>query len=76
MTVPRIQAAAPLTDIGTWLRGSGLEIVLLVVGGLLLARFATWSGRKITERIDAAATDEDTRAPAFSRYARSCGNDR
>jgi small-conductance mechanosensitive channel len=59
MTVPRIQAAAPLTDIGTWLRGSGLEIVLLVLGGLLLARFATWSGRKITERIDAAATDLD-----------------
>jgi small-conductance mechanosensitive channel len=59
VTVPRIQAAAPLTDLGTWLRGSGLEIVLLVLGGLLLARFATWSGRKITERIDAAATDED-----------------
>ena len=59
MTVPRVQAAAPLTDISTWLRGSGLEIVLLVLGGLLLSRFATWSGRRITECIDAAATDED-----------------
>jgi small-conductance mechanosensitive channel len=59
VTVPRVQAAAPLTDISTWLRGSGLEIVLLVLGGLLLTRFATWSGRRITERIDAAATDED-----------------
>jgi small-conductance mechanosensitive channel len=60
VTVPRVQAAAPLTDISTWLRGSGLEIVLLVLGGLLLTRFATWSGRWITERIDAASTDEDT----------------
>jgi moderate conductance mechanosensitive channel len=50
---------APLTDISTWLRGSGLEIVLLLLGALLLARFATWSGRRITERIDAASTDED-----------------
>jgi moderate conductance mechanosensitive channel len=33
--------------------------VLLVLGGLLLTRFATWSGRRITERIDAASTDED-----------------
>jgi hypothetical protein len=37
VTVPRVQAAAPLTDISTWLRGSGLEIVLLVLGGLLLS---------------------------------------
>jgi moderate conductance mechanosensitive channel len=50
---------APLTDISAWLRGNGLEIVLLVLGALLLARFVTWSGRRITERIDAAATDED-----------------
>jgi moderate conductance mechanosensitive channel len=33
--------------------------VLLVLGALLLARFVTWSGRRITERIDAAATDGD-----------------
>jgi moderate conductance mechanosensitive channel len=33
--------------------------VLLVLGALLLARFVTWAGRRITERIDAAATDED-----------------
>jgi len=59
VTVPTVQAAAPLTDISTWLRGSGLEIVLLVLGGLLLTRFATWSGRRITGRIDAASTDED-----------------
>jgi moderate conductance mechanosensitive channel len=33
--------------------------VLLVLGALLLVRFAGWVGRRITERIDAAATDED-----------------
>jgi moderate conductance mechanosensitive channel len=50
---------APLTDISAWLRGSGLEILLLVLGAVLAARFVTWSGRRITERIDAAATDGD-----------------
>jgi small-conductance mechanosensitive channel len=49
-----------MTDIGTWLRGNGLEIVLFVLGAVLLARFATWSGRKLTERMDAASTQEDT----------------
>src|SRR5688572_23841455 len=52
-------AIAPLTDITTWLRSSGLEIVLLVLGALLVARFVTWSGRRITPRIDAVSTDED-----------------
>jgi hypothetical protein len=33
--------------------------VLFVLGALLLARFVTWSGRRITERIDAASTDGD-----------------
>jgi moderate conductance mechanosensitive channel len=33
--------------------------VLLVLGALLLARFVTWSGRRITERIDDAATEGD-----------------
>lgn len=44
-----VLAVAPPTDISDWLRGRGLEIVLLVLGTLLLARFATWSGRRITE---------------------------
>jgi moderate conductance mechanosensitive channel len=57
--VRRILAITPFTDVSVWLRSSGLEIVLLVLGALLLARFVTWAGRRITERIDAAATDED-----------------
>jgi moderate conductance mechanosensitive channel len=50
---------APLTDISTWVRGSALEIVLLVLGAVLLARFATWAGRRITEHIDAASPSGD-----------------
>ena len=60
MTVTPPLAIAPLTDITTWLRGRGLEIVLLALGAVLLARFVTWCGRRITERMDdEASTDED-----------------
>lgn len=45
----------PLTDIATWARGNGLEIVLLVTGAALLTRLATWLRAKITDRIDARA---------------------
>ena len=43
----------------TWLAGRGLEIVLLVLGSVLLARFISWVGEKITDRIDARATGGD-----------------
>ncbi|MFE3291651.1 mechanosensitive ion channel family protein [Rhodococcus sp. NPDC059234] len=36
----------------TWLRSSGLEIVLYVLGGLLAGRFLSWIGNTITDRID------------------------
>src|SRR3984957_5841831 len=49
----------PLPDLGMWARGSGLEIVLLVTGAILLTRFATWIGGKITGRIDANARETD-----------------
>jgi len=51
--------AEPLPDVLLWLRGSGLEIVLLVLGALLLTRFATWLKAIITERIDANARESD-----------------
>lgn len=35
-----------------WLRSSGLEIVLYVLGGLLMGRFLSWAGNKVTDRID------------------------
>ena len=37
----------------------GLEVVLLVTGAILLTRFATWAGRRITDRIDANAQETD-----------------
>ena len=49
----------PLPDIGLWARGSGLEIVLLVTGAILLTRFTTWVGGKIMDRIDANARETD-----------------
>jgi moderate conductance mechanosensitive channel len=49
----------PLPDIGMWARGSGLEIVLLLTGAILLTRFATWLGGRITDRIDAGARETD-----------------
>jgi small conductance mechanosensitive channel len=51
--------ATPLSDALLWLRGSGLEIVLLVLGAVLLTRFATWLGGVITARIDANAVGGD-----------------
>ena len=52
-------AIAPVTDVSRWARGSGLEIVLLVVGAVLLARMTSWLGERITSRIDHQATDSD-----------------
>jgi small conductance mechanosensitive channel len=51
-------AIAPLSDFSTWARSDLLEIVLLVLGAILLTRFAEWVRDKITERIDARAADE------------------
>ena len=49
-----------LTGIDTWARGSGLEIVLLVTGTILLTRVAAWAGARITDRIDANAQETDS----------------
>jgi len=50
-------AITPLTDVGLWARGRGLEIVLVVSGALLLGRLTSWLGLRITDRILAWATD-------------------
>jgi moderate conductance mechanosensitive channel len=52
-------AIAPLTDIRNWVTGRGLEVVLIVLGSILLARFAAWVGRRITDRIDRRSTGGD-----------------
>jgi moderate conductance mechanosensitive channel len=48
-----------LHTISHWARGSGLEIVLLVVGTVLLTRLVSWLGALITKRIDANARETD-----------------
>jgi moderate conductance mechanosensitive channel len=56
---PLADASSWAHGVSTWARGSGLEIVLLVIGTILLTRLATWLGARITERIDANARESD-----------------
>jgi moderate conductance mechanosensitive channel len=54
-----VTAVQPLTDVTDWARGSGLEILLILTGTILLTRFASWAGGKITTRIDNNAKESD-----------------
>lgn len=49
----------PLDDLLEWLSGHGLEIVLIILASVLLARFVAWSGRRITDSIDRRSTGGD-----------------
>lgn len=59
-------AAAPLTDLSRWARGSLLVIVLLILGAILLTRLAQWLRDRVVANIDAHAreTDELVRSEA------------
>ncbi len=59
-------AVTPLNDFNGWARGSGLEIVLFVLGGLLLARLVRWASGRVTDRIElnGSETDELVRSEA------------
>jgi small conductance mechanosensitive channel len=46
-------------DIGTWILGRGVPIALMLIGGLLAARFINWAARRIVRRIDAEYTESD-----------------
>ncbi len=52
-------AVRPLTDVSTWARGNGLEILLILLGTALLTRFTSWAGHRVTQRIDATASGSD-----------------
>ncbi len=54
-----VPMAESLPDVSLWIRGNGLEILLLVLGAMLLTRFATWLRAVITDRIDANARESD-----------------
>ena len=56
---PMIATSAPLPDVLTWIRGNGLQIVLLVLGSILLTRFAIWLRELIIDRIDANDDESD-----------------
>ena len=45
-------AVQPLIELGRWARSSGLEIVLLLTGSILLDRWVRWLSGRITRRID------------------------
>src|SRR5687767_352827 len=47
------------TELLDWLRSRGLEIVLIVLASVLLARFVSWIGERITTRIDERSTGGD-----------------
>jgi len=49
----------PLIELRDWLSGRGLEVVLIILGSVLLARFVAWVGTRITDRIDSQATGGD-----------------
>lgn len=52
-------ALPPLDDLSHWARDNGLLIVLVVIGAVLLSRFASWLGTRITHRIDEANANSD-----------------
>ena len=52
-------AAGPGTDFVYWARFNGLEVVAYVLGALLLARFVSWLGDRVTRRIDDSFTGGD-----------------
>ncbi|CAM3247202.1 mechanosensitive ion channel family protein [Nocardioides dubius] len=57
-----VLATQPLTDLSRWLRGDGLEIVMLVTGSMLLGRFVRWSADQFSARAERAES-----APGGSR---------
>jgi small-conductance mechanosensitive channel len=48
-----------LREVLDWLSGRGLEVVLIVLASVLLARLVAWVGSRITERIDARSIGGD-----------------
>ncbi len=55
-----ILAAGTGAQFADWARGSGLEIVLLIIGMMLFSRFAQFVRDRITRKIDAGFTSSDS----------------
>jgi small-conductance mechanosensitive channel len=52
-------AVTPLNDVSLWARTNLLVVILLVVGAILITRFATWVSNRITGSIDRRADQTD-----------------
>jgi moderate conductance mechanosensitive channel len=46
-------------DIGVWILERGVRIALLLIGGLLAARFISWAANRFVRRIDAEYEESD-----------------
>ncbi len=46
-------------NFGVWILDRGVRIALLLIGGLLAARFINWAANRIVRRIDAGYTESD-----------------
>ncbi|OCB54881.1 mechanosensitive ion channel protein MscS [Mycobacterium vulneris] len=46
-------------QIGVWILTTGLRIALLLIGGLLAARFINWAAQRVVRRIDAEYQESD-----------------
>jgi small conductance mechanosensitive channel len=46
-------------NIGVWILERGVPIAMLLIGGLLGARFISWAARRVVRRIDAEYTESD-----------------
>jgi moderate conductance mechanosensitive channel len=46
-----------MPDITNWVRTSGLQIIFIITGAILLARFVRWFGSWLTDRIDRKTPD-------------------
>ncbi|HZY01671.1 MAG TPA: mechanosensitive ion channel family protein [Dermatophilaceae bacterium] len=51
--------ATRFPGVANWLGNNGLEIVLIILGAILLTRFATWFKAMVNERIDASDLESD-----------------
>jgi moderate conductance mechanosensitive channel len=52
-------ADAPLTDVSVWARSNLIQAVLLLIGTILLTRFASLAGGRYLTRIDTLADESD-----------------
>jgi small-conductance mechanosensitive channel len=69
--MPPLAEITPLNDVVLWLRGNGLEIVLLLLGAMLLARFVSWLRTRISRRLDADVQGSELVRSERSKHRRA-----